>query len=880
MCIRDRNEQTANSVLFLLTDEKGARPLKTLHELSANLKELDLPTDEQPLRLVLDILVGSGLVVDIPEIPVERYQLAHDYLTVLVQSKCKPVVDHLVDTIKSNRLLQASRKQNRKVLLRMAFGLGVPLLGFAFLAINSLIQVAIAETRSSTINSISQLRANEQLEALTSSIQTGIQLNRRGLLLPLIPDLVKAMALGNLLETTYSVRERDRLVGHRAHINSVSYSPKTQLIASASDDNTVILWNLNGTLLKRLEGHTNRVNSVSISPNGLQVASASDDRTVRLWTLTGNTQRVLEGHRSWVASVAYSSDGKVLASASNDGIIKLWDTQTGQELNTWKGHGNRVRSLSFNPKGDQLASASWDGTVRLWSRNGTLLKSLGTEGGTKVTSVRFSPDGQFIATGGWDNRVKVWSITGNLAQTFTGHTDQVTSIDFSSDGKTLISTSDDGTVRQWNRQNEVESQILKIPRVSSVTFLNDNETIATGGGDRLVRFWRLNGVAARTLPEKTSISSFNFSPDGKWIAITSQNIVSVIGELGSSEKQAEHCSLDSGKASITGESITYREEIPGQVKLHHLDDHQERVFAAKGDFARVKFSPNGQVLASLETSSTSDSISPNATIASGFEPSSEPDPVASRIRLWDLKGKELNHRSLQGRVADISFSPDGKTIAIANNKCGAMRGNIQLWNIESGDFKTISAHDDRITSISYSRDGIIASGSDDSTIKLWTPAGKFLNQLKGHTRFVNSVSFSPDGKMLASASADSTVKLWKLDRQETTTLTGHPGEVISVNFSPDGQLLIAGGVEGTIKIWHVSNGELLATLRENANRLSSIGFSPNGKLIAAASNDKAISLWQFDLDYLLKQGCSWINNYLETNQDSKDNALCRSALKP
>ncbi|QZZ21236.1 PD40 domain-containing protein [Leptothermofonsia sichuanensis E412] len=889
------NEHTATSVLFLLTDEKGVRPLKTLPELIVNLKELGLPANETQLQLILDILVGSGLVLDIPEIPIERYQLAHDYLTALVQSKGKPVVDHLIDILKSNRLIQASRKRNRKVLLGLAVGLGVPLVGFAFLAFNALIQVAIADTRASITRSTSQLRANEQLEALASSVETGIQLNHQGLLGPWIPDLIKAMALGNLLETTYSVRERDRLVGHRAHVNSVSYNSKTRLIASASDDNSVILWNLNGRLVKRLEGHTNRVNSVSIHPSGLQLASASDDGTVRLWTLTDWTAtdwsstnssatdraprvlgRVLEVSGSWVSSVAYSPDGKILASASDDGIIKLWNTQTGQVLNTWKGHGNRVRSLSFAPKGEQLASASWDGTVRLWSRDGTELKRVGKEGDPKVTSVRFSPDGQFIATGSWDNRVKVWRVAddSDQPQVFTGHTDRVTGIDFSPDGKTLISTSDDGTVRLWDLQNGAEIQVLKIPNVTSVIFL-DHETLATGGGDRLVRFWKLNGVPATTFQEETPISSFSFSPDGRWIASTSRKMVSVVGELGSSgEADLEHCSLNSGKASITGESITHREEISGHIKLRHLDGHQKRVFAATGDFERVKFSPSGQVLVSLETFSTSDAIFPNGSILAGFEPSSKPDPIASRIRLWDLNGKELKHHPLQGRAADISFSPDGKTIAIANNKCAAMRGNIHLWDIEHDTFKSISAHNDRITSISYSRDGMLASGSEDSTIKLWTRAGKPLRQLKGHTNMINSLSFSPDGKTLASASADGTVKLWTLEGRDLITFTGHPGAVMSVNFSPNGRLVITGGEDGTIKIWHVSSGELLATLRGNANWLSSIGFSPNGKLIAAASNDHTISLWQFELNYLLKQGCSWIENYLRTNQNLKDNTLC------
>lgn len=879
------NEQTANSVLFLLTDEKDARPLKTLHELSANLKELNLPTDEQPLRLVLDILVGSGLVIDIPEIPVERYQLAHDYLTVLVQSKCKPVVDYLVDAIKSNQLLQASRKQNRKVLLRLAVGLGVPLLGLAFVALNFMIQAVIANTRASTTISASNFQANKQLEGLASSIQTGIQLARSGLLLPLIPDQVQAMVLGNLLETTYSVQERDRLGGNGSDVNSVSYSPKTRLVASASDDNTVILWDLNGkpnAPPKCLEGHTGRVNSVSFSPDGQQLASASDDRTIQLWSKDGKPLRKLTGHQFSVTSVSFSRDGAILASGSDDGTVKLWNTQTGQELITLKGHQDRVRSVSFSPKEDLIASASWDGTVRLWNRDGRQLLKLGKEGDPKVTSVSFSPDGEWIAAGSWDNKIRLWSTTGEWLQTLAGHSDRVTDISFSLDSMTLASASDDGTVKLWDRQDGTETQILKIPRVSRVSFL-DNETILTTGGENLVRFWRLDGVRTEILREKTPISSFNFSPDGQWIASTSTSTKIVLGEPSQSAAEIpENCALENGNESMVGAAVFCKtEEIPGDLKLRRLDNQQEQVFATSSDFARVKFSPNGQVLASLETSSKSDSISSNKLILLDSKLSNQSSPNISRIRLWDLHGKELSSISVEGRAADISFSPDGKAIAIANNSgIPGVHNKIQLWDIESNHIKTTGTHHGKITSISHNRDGIIATGSEDSTIQFWTSADKPLKTLNGHTRFVNSVSFSPDGQTIASASADRSVRLWDLDGREIFTLTEHPSAVISVNFSSDGKLLIAGGEEGTVKIWHVPTRELLATLKGSTNKISSISFSPDGKRIAAANNDKAISLWRFDLDYLLNEGCSWIKHYLDRNQDLKDKTHCTSTLKP
>ncbi|WP_287265274.1 hypothetical protein [Moorena sp. SIO3A2] len=161
----------------------------------------------------------------------------------------------------------------------------------------------------------------------------------------------------------------------------------------------------------------------------------------------------------------------------------------------------------------------------------------------------------------------------------------------------------------------------------------------------------------------------------------------------------------------------------------------------------------------------------------------------------------------------------------------------------------LKGHRDWVSSVSFSPDGqLIASGSRDKTIKLWGKNGKLLKSFRGHRAGIQSVSFSQDGQMLASGSEDKTVKLWGKDGSLVMTLDGpdgHTETVHCVRFSPNRQMIASASEDKTVKLWS-KDGALLHTLTGHSDSVLGVSISPNSQLIASASKDKTIKLWRRD----------------------------------
>jgi WD40 repeat protein len=597
------------------------------------------------------------------------------------------------------------------------------------------------------------------------------------------------------------------LIGHDQSVETLAVSPDGRLIASASIEGIVKVWELS-TGEELLSFTTNEIVifGMVFSPDGHRIITASKDHTARVWDSSSGEQLLVIDHGAPLSDVAISPDGLHLATAGADAAARVWDSKTGEQVLVLSGHAPAIRagslhpggvvSIEFAPDGKRIVTGGADGTARIWdAENGLALRVVATH--TNEVYIALSPDGDRLLTAGFDGQVKIWDISLGIETSEPSlginHEQPARDAAFSPDGTKVAVASQDGAARVWDAYSGQRLLTLAghAGLVDDLAFTPDGGKLVTGAEDKTVKVWDLAPGRERLTIIDGSPGEVTYSPDGTRLATS----------------QADG-------------TIVIRDSTTGQ-KLLTLTGHPEF------GLAFLSFSPDGKLLASGSWDTTA--------------------------KLWDATtGEELftlaDHTDF---VWGPAFSPDGARLATASSDMTA-----KVWDTTTGEeVFTLHGHGAMVQAITFSPDGghIATVGECDNTARIWDAMnGKHIMTLDGGA-CLTSLGYSPDGKHLATGRIDGSVIVWDVsgdNGQELFTLSGHAAFIPDLAYSPDGAHLATASFDGTAKVWDLDSRQEWLTFPIK-NAVTRVVFSPQGTDLATAGFDGQVRIWILDLDELM-----------------------------
>jgi WD40 repeat protein len=199
------------------------------------------------------------------------------------------------------------------------------------------------------------------------------------------------------------------LNGHLLGVIRLAYSQSTDLLASASDDASVRIWDYDGSPLYTFRDSVTRVKDMDISPNGQLVAAASN-RHVHIWDpISGNLSKTISQPVGWYTAAAFSPNSQILSTAFDGRRLEFWDTATWARTD-FLSLDTTVISLAYSPNGRLLAIGFEDGRIQILDV-ASLFMLADLAGHTDLTSMAFSPANDRFLTSSADGSIRIWDVS-------------------------------------------------------------------------------------------------------------------------------------------------------------------------------------------------------------------------------------------------------------------------------------------------------------------------------------------------------------------------------------------------------------------------------------------------------------------------------------
>jgi len=700
-------------------------------------------------------------------------------------------------------------------------------------------------------------------------------------------------------------RQTTKPLKHEARLITAHLSPDSQSVVSASEDNTVRLWNVQ-TGEERIPPvrHLGPVNSVEFSPDGSRILTASDDGTALVVEARNGAVMFSLKHGAPVYAATFSLNGEWIATADDEGMVRCFKASTGELHLSPIEHTNPVNAVVFSPDGQWLATgtdAENGNRVQIWEAGSNQLKHRilvkgpvhllrfsgdgkrlaatvfneaatdvkkdwlvyvwDVESGLPMTeplvhdhpdSLTFSPNGQHLVTADIDNLARVWEIATGKILFELRHSEAVNSVAFSPDGRYILTASSDLTARVWDAATgaAVSEPLPHDGKVIHAEFSRDNERVLTvGREDKTVKLWsiRSNAAVSKRLQHEYEgwVVSAEFHKSG------GEAITTTRGEVFSASAGGPY---DDGEQ----QGVVVWNVVTGASKFAPPIPRGNEAFAARftetGPKALIvdrtgkdEYGKHAWILDLEKGTPVGEKIHHQAEITcADFSANGHKLATGSKdgiVMVWDGRHGTALIPPLtnQGRLKTARFSPNGTMLVAASEN-----GTAMIWDVSTGRrLAGPLGHDAGVWFAQFSPgNDKVVTVSRDYTAKLWSTNGTPVAKPLRHSAPVEYAEYSPDGTKVATASGDTTARIWSIATGKQLIELQHAGLVMTVRFSPDGLRVITASKDGTTQVWDAITGLKLGDPFRHSVWVTSASFSPDGRRAITASLDKTARIWE------------------------------------
>jgi WD40 repeat protein len=694
---------------------------------------------------------------------------------------------------------------------------------------------------------------------------------------------------------------------------------------------------LSATAINSLDGHLDRAALLSVG--ALATRDTTEARNALFTTVqrTPDAERYLRSEGAEVADVVISPDGTVAAAVDWDGLVSVWDVRSGRALvPPTVAHDGHGLAVTFSPDGRLLATGGADGTVAVWDTASLTLERRLHVTDPAVRSLAFSPDGKWLAAGGgaptsaesilgWAKHtarkiemfeVRTWEHWGALSVINAAER-----VQFSADSRRIYSASIDfdSGILWWDTRTWDGGQVSfphQNGRNTGMGISPDGKQIAVAGNlSAMPLVWDVQ--KDRSIASLTGLtgrlSGLAYSPEGDFIAAS--NFDGEVGIWATADLTQPMRHLAGHDRNIEGggtvvafgpHGLLVSGSSGGAVILHDVNATTRLVTDVirggndisggdvvgneRGAFA---FNSSESDTAQLWNSHTGERRSIRLPADASLGTGSTLSPDGTRLTVDITKGDQHTLALIDTKAGQVlwrvsehpigaAFSPDGSTIAIADNKgtvrildagTGAPRATFPAQppipeELKRYDDLGIVAQLDRAVLAFGDNGKILAVAGPDGPVWLWDVKEAKLATAKpllGHGR-VSSMAFSSDATVLATGGADELIRLWNVESADLIGLTAErpQGRVYALLFSPDGRTLVSSSPQH--EFWDVGTRQRIGEPIEVSAPWSKMAFSTDGGKLAVAGPEGDARLVDTSIKSWVGIACAIANRNLSTDE--------------